>query len=79
MVVNNGGPAILGRNFLREFNIKEIIVNNLNKTEIKVNDKIKNLLHKYSNLFDNIIGKFKYEKIQLNITKESNPIFIKPR
>ena len=75
LVVKNGGPPILGRNFLCEFNIKSInICNSIN--EISHVDAIVN---EYSDLFDDNVGRFLNNKVCLEISPDSIPIFCKPR
>ena len=75
LVVKNGGPPILGRNFLYEFNIKSInICNSLNES-----NHIDAIVKEYSDLFDDTVGKFKNNKVCLEISPDAIPIFCKPR
>lgn len=74
VVVENGGPAILGRDFLRLFKIGFSNVNNLN-----VNNELNILLDQYQDLFNGELGKFKYSKVHLEVKEKSSPIFFQPR
>lgn len=74
IVVENGGPAILGRDFLRLFKIGLSNVNNLNvKNELNI------LLDQYQDLFNGELGKYKYSKVHLEVKEKSSPIFFQPR
>jgi len=43
------------------------------------NSNLEALLQEYKDLFNNELGKYKNEKINLKLAKEANPIFVKPR
>lgn len=73
-VVDNGGPCLLGRDFLKLFNIS------LNVKNIKSVCNFKDfLLKKYKDVFTNKIGTYKYDTITIPINKNCKPIFMKHR
>lgn len=74
VIVENGGPAILGRDFLRLFKIGLSNVNNLN-----VSNELNVLLEQYKDLFNGELGKFKHSKVHLEVKEKSSPIFFQPR
>lgn len=73
IVVESQGPPILGRDFIRKFEIDSFKVNLISTLTLK------DLLHKFKTLFDGQLGKFKYHKIHIDIDPLSKPIFCKPR
>lgn len=74
IIVENGGPAILGRDFLRLFKIGLSNVNNLN-----INNELNIILEQYKDLFNGELGKFKHSKVHLELKENSSPIFFQPR
>ena len=46
---------------------------------IKESNNLEELLQDYKELFDDQLGKYKFEKVNLKIIKEVKPIFVKPR
>ncbi|XP_039314523.1 uncharacterized protein K02A2.6-like [Solenopsis invicta] len=74
IVVKKGNRILMGRDLMKLLNIKMEQINS-----IKEEDNLKALLQEYKELFNNELGKYKFEKIDLKLSKEANPIFIKPR
>jgi len=74
IVVKKGNRVLMGRDLMK-----------LLKIEIKAlhymeeNNNLEALLQKYKELFNNELGKYKNEKINLKLAKEANLIFVKPR
>lgn len=80
-VVPNGGPCILGRDFLRAFNLKIGMINIIDKklNNETVNKEIQKLTERYSDVFTDRLGHFKHSKISLRMDENANPVFLKPR
>lgn len=74
-VIEKGGPILLGRDFLKEFNLKLSKVNLIQNTTIN----LKVLETKYKKIFDNELGKYLPEKFKIRIKENVTLIFYKPR
>lgn len=79
IVIKNGGPPLLGRDFMSEFKLSFNIDNKCIQTESQANLKVNCLLKKYSELFNDELGLFNKFKIQLRLKEGSSPKFFKPR
>lgn len=73
LVVDGDGPSILGRDFMNQFKLTFSQINFM--TDLSLNK----LLSKYSSLFDDELGKFKYHKIHLEVQDSARKKFCKPR
>ena len=71
-VIKNGGPPILGRDFLKEFDFNFGFLNHANSG----NNNLTRLISKYSTLFDNTLGKYTYKQIHLEIKDDAKAKFI---
>ncbi|XP_045477956.1 uncharacterized protein K02A2.6-like [Harmonia axyridis] len=73
-VVENGGPPLLGRDFLNKFSL------GINKMEVSDNRMyIENFHREFPNVFTNKLGLFNKGKIHLKLEEGSIPKFFKPR
>ena len=72
-VVKDGGPPILGLDYLRKANFV------LNMRTPPENVTLEKLLRKFETLFEETPGEFKFKKVELEIEENSQPIFWKPR
>lgn len=64
----------MGCDLMKLLNIK---VTSLNA--IKEDTSLEKLFEEFKPLFNNELGKYKFEKIDLKMSNEANPIFVKPR
>lgn len=77
-VIKNGSRPILGRNWMRHFDINRLSVNNISVDETKTRDMIvEELKRDYPNVFTNQLGKCKKE-IRLQLT-DKEPVFVRAR
>lgn len=74
LIIKDGGPPLLGRNFLKTFGIE---FSNLNYAE-QINSQ-NGLLEKYGNLFDGTLGLFKKSQAHLHLKEGTYPKFFRPR
>ncbi|CAK1597918.1 unnamed protein product [Parnassius mnemosyne] len=74
-VVKNGGPPILGRDFMTAFNF--VITTKLNY--IRNDSELHKLLNKYSALWRDELGAFNNFKVSLQLKANAVPKFFKPR
>ena len=70
-VVDNNGPALLGRQWLEKLKI--------NWTEVVCVNSIEDVIGKYSSVFDGKLGKIKTEKVKLRLKKDAQPVFMRAR
>lgn len=75
LVIKNGGPPLLGRDFLNKFEIQLAKLNYSSHVECE-KEKI---FKKFSDLFDGSLGLFKNGKASLNIKEGTQPRFFRPR
>lgn len=73
-VVKDGGPPLLGRDFINKFNLQICQINSC-ETVVTVKDLLKN----YSGLFSNKLGCCKDIEVSLTLKPDSKPIFCKAR
>ncbi|XP_044764494.1 uncharacterized protein K02A2.6-like [Coccinella septempunctata] len=73
-IVNTDRLPILGREWIRQLNIK---LENLNKIGHEQN--LQNILHKYPVLSDNSMGKILNLKARSRLKDNANPVFVKAR
>jgi hypothetical protein len=71
-VVRNGGPPLLGRDFISRFNLQVASIN-------KCGDVLEEISSRYPNLFSGSLGCCKDVTINLSTKPESQPIFRKAR
>lgn len=77
IVIKNGGPPLLGRKFLKAFDIQICKLNYSSQGLMTTaSDKI---LAKFENLFDGQLGTFKMSKAVLRVKEEAIPKFFRPR
>ncbi|XP_065356388.1 uncharacterized protein LOC135950789 [Calliphora vicina] len=74
IVIKNGGPPLLGRNFLKNFEIK---ICNLNYSVPMANAQ--QIIGEFKNLFDGSFGLFKGGQAVLKIKDQTIPKFFRPR
>ncbi|XP_062542480.1 uncharacterized protein LOC134210451 [Armigeres subalbatus] len=75
-VVQNGGPPLLGRNFVRAFNLKFASVN---MVQDKVNHSLQQLLDRHKQLFSEGVGLYTHSTIKIELEDNAQPIFRKAR
>lgn len=74
-VIKNGGPPLLGRDFMSAFNL--IITTQINSLS---DDKdVQSLVEKYAELWRDELGSFNKFKVKLQLKDNSVPKFFKPR
>lgn len=74
-VIRNGGPPLLGRDFISLFKLEMLPVN-FNE---EANGIIDELQAKYPSVFSDKLGKFNKYKVSLNLKESAKPIFFKAR
>lgn len=81
IVVEKVSTPLLGRDLIKLFKIKIdlTIDKNCNMLEVNEDQDLKGLLKEYEILFDNNLGLYVYEKIDLKISSDVKPVFCKPR
>ncbi|XP_038106859.1 uncharacterized protein K02A2.6-like [Culex quinquefasciatus] len=75
-VIENGGPPLLGRNFVRAFNLG---VSSLYSVEADAESVVQSMVSSHAELFSEGLGTFKYGTIKLELEEDARPIFRKPR
>lgn len=73
-VVAEGGPPLLGKNFMKAFGIQLALINSVDKSSV-----LEELLVKYKELFNGELGCYKYDKVKLEVEEWAKPIYKKPR
>lgn len=78
IIIKNGSTPLLGRDLMNifKFQIKADLRNINNIQAVSSLDK---LLGEYKNLFDDSLGHYKLEKIELKVDPNCKPIYCKPR
>ncbi|CAG9133042.1 unnamed protein product [Plutella xylostella] len=74
-VVKNGGPPLVGRDFMAKFKISL----SQNQINVHTNDDIKQLMIEFDDLWKNELGCFNKYDIQLHLKENARPRFFKPR
>lgn len=74
-VVQDGGPPLLGRDFISLFKLQLTPVNYCHETDLL----FKNLKDKYTGLFSDKLGTFNKYKIKLSLKDNALPVFFKAR
>ncbi|XP_026322974.1 uncharacterized protein K02A2.6-like [Hyposmocoma kahamanoa] len=74
-VVQDGGPPLLGRDFISLFKLQLTPVNYCQETDLLLN----NFKEQYKDLFSDRLGTFNKYKIKLSIKDNSFPVFFKAR
>lgn len=78
-VISEGGPCLLGMDFIEKFKLKLVLLNNSIEEDKKVKQQIEFLKKKYRNVFSNKLGCFKYAKVHVDLTPNATPVFLRPR
>lgn len=79
-VVRNGGPPLLGRDFIRTFNLE--LSPAINVVQLESNNEsmvINKLMKQFPKLFSGNLGTFNKYSVDLRLKPDSKPIFIKAR
>lgn len=76
-VIVNGGPPLLGRNFLSVFNMQICKINYCDS--VVSNDIIESLYIKYNSVFSDQLGCFNKYKVSLPLRSDAKPVFFKNR
>lgn len=84
VVVGNGGPPLLGRNFLRVFNfgiskLEQDIHFVSENGSVELHKELDKLLSKHEELFSTGLGKFNVRKKSVEMENNAKPIFFKAR
>lgn len=74
-VVRDGGPPLLGRDFISRFNLQLMPVNYCVESNVSLSD----LQQQYSELFSDKLGTFNKYKIKLSLRDNAKPVFCKAR
>lgn len=83
IVIKNGTTSLLGRDLMKAFNIniKGTTVSNVNNLTYnkQYDSDLSMILKNYNELFNNELGLYKFDKVELQVNPEAKPIFCKPR
>lgn len=77
-VVRNGGPPLLGRDFMTKFGLFFTSSNNNINTD-QYPSEVPQLIKDYSILFEDALGKFNKFTVDLQLKEGASPKFCKPR
>ncbi|XP_061729321.1 uncharacterized protein K02A2.6-like [Cydia pomonella] len=77
-VIPQGGPVILGRNFISKFKLELAPILYCSTTESETDD-VSDLMARYPELFSDKLGRFKKYKIKLTLKADAKPVFYKAR
>lgn len=72
LIIENGGKPLIGRDILKKMKIDKVC-------ELNVNPLFDQMVKKHKEIFSENLGCYKYEKIKMEIKKDTKPIFVKPR
>ncbi|XP_055536158.1 uncharacterized protein K02A2.6-like [Wyeomyia smithii] len=75
-VVEEEGPPLLGKNFMKAFGLRLAMVNNI-ATGFEI--QLATLLKKFESLFTSTLGRYQYETVKLELLDGAEPTFRKPR
>lgn len=80
-VIKNGGPPLLGRQFMTKFKIALTShINNINTVSVSSgNLKLQQLLNKYDNLFADELGCFNHTSVSFKLKDNAYPKYFKAR
>lgn len=71
-IVETNSPNLLGRNFLKLFNV-QLNVFNVSKVDLDYKD----IVNKFPEVFTNKLGTYKFAKVSLNLKENAKPIYFK--
>ncbi|XP_063923679.1 uncharacterized protein K02A2.6-like [Zophobas morio] len=77
-VVPEGGPCLVGRNWMQNLGIN-VIDNEVRVNKVTENMKLEKLIEEYGDIFDNKLGLLKNFKAKLHLKAEAVPVFCKSR
>ncbi|XP_048481336.1 uncharacterized protein K02A2.6-like [Plutella xylostella] len=78
-VIENGGPPLLGRDFMAKFGVSLISINNNNIIVNQSDNEIHKFMTAYPGLWSDGLGKFSQFQIKLRLKENSEPKFFKAR
>ncbi|XP_008179051.1 uncharacterized protein K02A2.6-like [Acyrthosiphon pisum] len=79
LVVKKGHRALVGRDLMNKLGITIRGISKIEVESTNKNNKLELLINEFEELFEEKIGKYKYEKVTLKVKEECTPIFCKPR
>lgn len=80
LIVENGCRALLGRDLMNLLGIQLVEISNVTvEKKGNLEKGINKLLEEFDELFKNELGKYKYEKVTLEVKEGARPVFCKPR
>ena len=79
IVVDEEGPPLIGRNWLRRINLDWKTIGVLRKTKSSSEQSLGNLLSKHAQLFQDDLGTIKSAQAKLYLKPDTKPKFFKPR
>ncbi|XP_046964488.1 uncharacterized protein K02A2.6-like [Vanessa cardui] len=78
-VIQNGGPPLLGRDFISKFNLELSPINGCYHVSSVPESELQSFLKKYSDIFTDELGCFNKYKIKLHLKENAKPVFMKAR
>lgn len=75
-VINNGGPPLLGRDFMQQFNVNFTFLHNVS---LNKQTEVCELLERYADVWKDELGRFNKFKVSLHLKPTAKPKFFKPR
>lgn len=74
IVIKNGCRPLIGRDILNKLQFRFDMINS-----ISAKNKVNEIVEKFSDVFDDKLGMFRYSEVELKLKQGSVPKFIKPR
>lgn len=79
-VMKNGGPSLLGRDFMVKFKMYFVLANNINYcNSVDDGKEVQHLLDLYPDVWKNEVGCFNKFEVELQLKENTTPKFFKPR
>ncbi|XP_065088841.1 uncharacterized protein K02A2.6-like [Ochlerotatus camptorhynchus] len=75
-VIGDGGPPLLGRNFMREFKLQLLPLKRISEDR---SEQLEHVLNRFKHMFSGKLGKYTGAKIDLEVQVDAKPVFCKPR
>ena len=78
-VVKTDGPALLGRDWMRQLKLNWSIVNQVHRVVLEKSGRLEALMRKYEQLFKPAMGAIQGSKAKLTVKADAHPKFCKAR
>lgn len=75
LVIDTNGPPLVGRDWIRSLKLIKI----RHEPVFKVIEQLNGICEEFPELFSPGLGRYKYDKIKIELKQDAKPIFCKPR